>query len=271
MSDENELAPTEAEEMASVMAGYNKARGDEPPAEVKPEPSAVQEETPVVEPVIEPVADLASELKDLKAKVAASHGDPDAIRRMHGEIGNINRTLKALQSTANPVTAPADDEFAAALNDAEKAAVEFPEVVGPIVKALKASLSRQVPVPVQDIEARVSTAIKETRENDAIESLKEEHPDYETVRETPEYKTWLTSKPPEFQHRFNTTWNPAVVARGLSEFKDSLKKREQKQNRLATAVAPQGVPQKASSSTLSDEDALLVGYNSGPKRRIFKR
>lgn len=271
MSDENELAQTEAEELASVMAGYNQARGDEPPAEVKPEPAAVQ---PAVEQVTEkeepavPVVDLAAELKDLKAKVAASQGAPDAIRRMHGEIGNINRTLKAL--TVKP-EAPVNDEFTAAMIDAEAAATEFPEVLAPVLKALKASASRQAPVSSEDIEARVSTAIKATRENDAIESLKEEHPDYETVRETPEYQTWLSSKPPEFQHRFTTTWNPAVVAKGLSEFKDSLKKREQKTNRLATAVTPQGVPQQASSSTLSDEDALMLGYKSGPKRRIFKR
>lgn len=212
---------------------------------------------------------LAEELKALKAKVASASSDPDAVRKLNGEIGNINRTLKAMQSTsAKTDEAPADDELAAALRNAEAAAEEYPEVVGPLVKALKASIARQPAAQAQpeDLAERVTAAVSKARETDAIEALKEEHPDFETVRDTPEYKTWLTSKPPEFQQKFLNTWNPAVVARGLTDFKDSLKKREQKQTRLATAVAPQGVPQKAGPSTLPDEAGFSVGYNKGRKR-----
>lgn len=274
-------APTEAEELASAQAGYGrKTRGDEPPVNepaaqpAAEEPAAEQPagspaaELPAAEP--EPkVADLAAELKALKEKVAATTSDPEAVRKLHGEIGNINRTLKALQSTSTkPDEAPADDELAAALASAEAAAEEYPEVVGPLVKALKASIARQPAAQAkpEDLAERVTAAVSKARETDAIEALKEEHPDFETVRDTPEYKTWLASKPPEFQQKFLTTWNPAVVARGLTEFKDSLKKQVQKTNRLATAVAPQGVPQKAGPSTLPDEAGFSVGYNKGRKR-----
>ena len=256
----DEVVQTESQQLESANAGYNKARGDMPPVEVAPIETAKVEEPAVVEPTV----DLAQELAALKAKVATSSGDSITVRKLHGEIGNINRTLKAL--TAKP-EAPVNDEFTAAMIDAEAAATEFPEVLAPVLKALKASASRQAPVSSEEIEARVSTAIKATRENDAIESLKEEHPDYETVRETPEYNTWLTSKPPEFQHRFTTTWNPAVVAKGLTEFKDWSKAKERKQNRLETAVAPQGVPVKPTSSTLSDDAGYAAGYYKGNKRR----
>lgn len=276
---EQPVVQTEAEELASVQAGYNKARGIEPPAEESPattqddpaetdqvQAGASAEELPAApEPT---VTSLADELKALKARVAATNSDPDAVRRMHGEIGNINRTLKALQSPAKAEAAPADDELAAALKSAEAAAEEYPEVVGPLVKALKASIARQPAVQAQpeDIDERVTTAVSRIRETDAREALMEEHPDFMTVRETPEYKTWLASKTPEFQERFLNTWNPAVVAKGLTEFKDSLKKREQKQTRLAAAVTPQGVPQKAGQSTLPDDAGFSVGYNKGRKR-----
>lgn len=279
---EQPAEPTEAEQLASAQAGYGrKTRGDEPPVE-EPAGQPAAEEQAVEQPAEAPaddtpapeseqtVATLAEELKALKAKVASTNSDPDAVRKLHGEIGNINRTLKALQTASEtPDEAPADDELAAALANAEAAAEEYPEVVGPLVKVLKASMARQQqakPAVPEDLDERVATAVSKQRETDAIEALKEEHPDFMTVRDTPEYKTWIASKPPEFQTRFNTTWNPAVVARGLTEFKDSLKKREQKQTRLATAVTPQGVPQKAGPSTLPDEAGFAVGYNKGRKR-----
>ena len=284
---EQPVVQTEAEQLAAVMAGYNKARGDEPPAEEpaavvtqdaaveteQVETAATAEELPAADP--EPtVTSLADELKALKAKVAASsNSDPEAVRKLHGEIGNITRMLKALQNPPKGEEAPTDDELVAVMKAAEANAEEYPEIVGPLVKALKVAIARQPAAQFkpEDIDERVTTAVSRARETDAREMLAEEHPDFETVRATPEYKAWLASKPPEFQQRFENTWNPAVVARGLTEFKDSLKKREQKQTRLAAAVTPQGVPQKAGPSAISDEEALLIGYQSGPKRRILKR
>lgn len=282
---EQPVVQTEAEELASAQAGYGKkARSDELPADDQTsqtqdaaaetqtgDAAATAAEQPVVtEPT---VTSLADELKALKDKVAASsNSDPEAVRKLHGEIGNINRTLKAhesrLQNTPKGEEAPASDELAAALASAEAAAEEYPEVVGPLVKALKASIARQPAAQFkpEDIDERVTTAVSRIRETDAREALMEEHPDFEQVRETPEYKTWLASKPPEFQTRFNTTWNPAVVARALTEFKDSLKTREKKQSRLAAAVTPQGVPQRAGPSTLPDDAGFSVGYNKGRKR-----
>lgn len=278
---EQPVVQTEAEELASAQAGYGKkARSDELPAD--DQASQAQDaaaETPTGDAAAtaaelpatpEPtVASLADELKALKEKVAASsNSDPEAVRKLHGEIGNINRTIKALQNPPKGEEAPANDELAAALASAEAAAEEYPEVVGPLVKALKASIARQPATQFkpEDIDERVTTAVSRIRETDAREALMEEHPDFEQVRETPEYKTWLASKPPEFQERFNTTWNPAVVARALTEFKDSLKTREKKQSRLAAAVTPQGVPQRAGPSTLPDDAGFSVGYNKGRKR-----
>ena len=264
MTDEIEVVQTDAEALESALAGYSpKTRAE--PAPVVDVPQAV--ETPIeATPVEDPVSHLADELQALKARIHDTTEDKQTIRRLDGEVGNINRQLQQL--TAKPTAS--DEEWTATLKEAEGVAAEFPELAGPLLKAIKG-----IPRQSVDIDAKVQTEVSKVRqefvklrEDDAIEALREEHPDYATVRETPEYKTWLNSKTPEFQERFNTTWNPAVVARGLTEFKDSLKVRARKQDRLAAAVSPQGVPQKAESSILSDEEGLNVGYYQKGRKRL---
>jgi hypothetical protein len=267
----------EAEALAQMMAGYSRkeARADEAPADVVTPPSDTPE---AVEPVItdrstnEPQAELslADQLAALKAQVhaMAGQGEPEAVRKLHGEIGNINRTLKQIQD-AQPKPEPVKDELTQALEDAEKIAGDFPEIAGPLVKAMKA-LKEKSGQPQSfepaDIESRVLTLTEQKLQQQAIEQLAEEHPDYETVRDTPEFKSWEASKTPEFQKRLRETWNPAVVSKALTEFKDSLKAKATKQKRLEAAVVTPGTSGQAKPSTLSDEEALWAGYHKGPKR-----
>jgi len=278
MSLEQEVQ-TEAEELASMMAGYNKARGDEPPVEVAQEPSTEQTEQQPEQadqpaeapPAIEEqpklkVEDLAEELKALKAKVSSSAGEPDAIRKMHGEIGNINRTLKQLQTPA----APDSNELSAALKDAEAVAEEYPELAGPLVKALKAAIAadkpRAQPVDTVDFGEKIAQAVTERKRADDIEALKDAHPDFQEIYASQEFKTWLSTKPAAYQEKLNSTWNPAIASKGLDEFKESRKAQERKQNRLAAAVAPQGMQQRAQPSTLPDEAGYAAGYSKHRKR-----
>lgn len=257
----------EAEALASALAGYNskgqQARGETPPAE--PEQVAQEADPEPSQPT--DAERLSDELAALKSQVSAlkDSADPDSVRRMHGEIGNINRTLKQLQSTGGTPSSP---ELDAILSEAEAAANEFPELAAPLMKAIKA-LANTRPAPaaqVEDFDERVSASVQKLRERDAIEALSEEHPDWTEVRSKPEFSEWLSTKTPEYQDRFNNTWNPAVVSRGLTEFKESLKAQERKQNRLKAAVTPTGVPAPASPSTIPDEQGAFIGYNKGPKR-----
>lgn len=263
MADELEQV-TEEQELSELMAGYDSTRSDTLPEDDEPteEVSDTYEEP---EPVPEiTVSDLSAELKALKEKVASSHGDADSVRKLHGEIGNINRTILEMQK---PPPAPVEDTDAAELDALIE---EYPDLVGPLVKTLRATQAQlaQLRNPSDDIDQRVSQKIADARQNEARETLAIEHPDYESLPGTPEYENWLSSKAPEFQEKFRTTWNPAVVSRGLTEFKESLRQRESKQERLANAITPKGVSRKAGASTLSDEDALWAGYNSGHKRQI---
>lgn len=255
---EQDEVQTEANELADAMAGYN-ARGGEPPA-VEPETSAPEQ--PAVEdaPANDDVKQELSpkeELEALKAEVKAikSTEHPDVVRKLYGEIGNLNR--KILELTPKP--APVVDETAAAIEEFENTANHnYPDLV-PMAKVMK-QLAANKPAPMPDVDAIVTQRVNETRQRDAIEALAEEHPDYETVRDTSEFKQWLGSKPAEYQSKLQTTWNPAVVSKGLSEFKSAMAEKHKKQARLETAVTLQGVPKQGGASTLPDDEGFNVGY-----------
>ena len=262
MSEATEQVQTDAEALASMMAGYN-ARGAEPapPAE-EPETSAPEEIAPA-EDDVQAEPSVADKLEALKAEVKAmkESGDPDAVRKLHGEIGNINRTIKQMQAPA-PAEAPATDDLAEALAAADQMAADFPELGAPMARMLKSIAAKQThSAPEINIDSVVSSKVQELRMKDAIEALAEEHPDFDTVRETPEFKTWIASKTPEYQTRLTTTWNPAVVAKGLTEFKEAIAVKQKKQARLAAAVTPQGVPQSPGPSTIPDDQGFANGYN----------
>jgi hypothetical protein len=263
MTYELEQAPAD-QELTELMAGYEPTRSDELPEDEYSEVITVTNEEPEQTHEIT-VSDLSAELKALKEKVAASHEDAGTVRKLHGEIGNINRTLLEMK---NPPPAPVEDTDAAELDALIE---EYPDLVGPLVKTLRATQAQLANLqhrPTDDIDQRVSQTIASIRQEDAAETLAMEHPDYRSLPGTPEYEGWLSNKTPEFQERFRNTWNPAVVSRGLTEFKESLKKRESKQERLSSAITPKGVSRKVGESTLSDEEAVWAGYNSGHKRQI---
>lgn len=300
-------AAAEAEALAAAMAGYKaraQAPADEqpaaPPAPVEqpgdegdantsadtaptdppqqPEVPNLLDDEPDSATAPEPtLAQALADLRELKAAVKSSSGDSDAIRKLHGEIGAITRMLHQLGNSQPPQapnanTAPVDDEVTAAIGKAKKVAEDFPEIGGPLVEALEATAKRAgQPMSAEEISALVNTeaqrAAEQTRITLAQEALAEEHPDWDAVPKTPAFQKWLAAQPEDYREKLKTTWNPAVVSKGLTEFKAELvrqqKAREQKQQRLAGAVVPpRGDTSKSNPSTIPDEDGFAIGYNS---------
>ena len=137
-----------------------------------------------------------------------------------------------------------------------------------MVRALKALAARPTAAPAapaEDIDGRIAAGVKKITQENAIEQLAEDHPDFQTVRDTTEFKTWLAAKTPEFQNRFKTTWNPAVVSKALTEYKTAQAAveaaKQKKQGRLEAALTPRGVPQTNGPSTIPDEEGAFNGYN----------
>lgn len=294
--EQPELSDSEQQELAEMMAGYE-ARGDNtPPASTQ---SAASEEASQQENAgstqdghtgqegnqsddqIEagtPATDLVAKLEELKAEVRAnaSQHSPDSVRKLYGEIGNINRTLQSLQD-AMPKPAPVKDSLTAAMEDADRLAEEYPELAGPLVNAMKEVAKTK---PVQEAPATVDPDLIQQQVNQrlraqAVESLEYEHPDFAQVIDSPEFSKWVDSKPADMQARIRNTENPTLAARFLTEFKDSQRQQQQvqqkKTNRLEQAITPRGAPQPPAKSKLTEDEEIMAGYLRGAPRPIHKR
>ena len=264
--------------LADLWAGYKgKSRdtmspdGKESAKEVtksQPEAKDSSEQKLVEEKSNTEVADLADELKALKLRVAASSGDPDLVRRMHGEIGNINRTLKQMKERNQAAKVPVDDDLTTAIKAAEEAEKEFPEITGPLVKAIKALSAAQ---KTKEVAAEPSN---DDSQNNAEQDqhliltkmLSDVHPGFKDIVDSDAYQTWLSSKPQDYQTLISNTWNPVVAANALTEFKDSQKIKQKKQERLEASVVTRGVEQAPIKSVIPDEEGLWRGYNKSYKR-----
>lgn len=286
----------EAQAIAEAQAGYDgKARAQAPAAEVVEVKSAEQpladstqaasDEDPdepdlSAEPATPSAADAVTrQLEDLKAQVrelASNNADAATVRQMHGEIGNINRTLKQLKALEKD-DAPAVDDMAAAIQKAEEIASEFPEIAGPLVTAIKA-LQARLPSPAaateqDDTQTEAAPAVdpaeaaRQVKAKVAIESLDEVHPDRHQIKETREFKDWFAAKPPEYQSKVKTSWNAAVVAQCFTDYKATVAARKRKQERLDAAATPQGLP-RSTPSTISDDEAARIGYERARGKRL---
>jgi hypothetical protein len=285
VNESEDRQQVDADAMAEMMAGYNKVRSNRlHPTEEATPPVAqtVAEEVPAdvvtPDPKEEPddevpqAPTLEERLAAFKEEVRQLAGDPTAVRKLHGEIGDINRRLKEVEQKPKVESAPVKDELTAALEEAERLESEFPEIAGTLVKEIKVVANqRQDKTDSQAVNSeQIAATIAKQREKDAQDALYDEHPDFQTVRETPEFKAWFAAKPRDYQERVENTWNPIVVSRSLSEFKETLAKKQKKQDRLAAAVTPQSVPAPAKPSTIPDEDGLMIGYNK-VKNKMFNR
>lgn len=244
---------------------------DEPGLEAEPEKS----EPSAQEAIGAQLDDLKAQIRELKANGV----DASTVHRLFGEIGGITRVVKQLQAKA----APSESELAGAIKAAEKTAEEYPEIGGPMVAALKA-LAAQIPQKTEPAEPEPSAAPAPTatqapaaappadpytpEQKAAIKFLNDLHPDRLTVNTSPEFKSWLSAKPADFQQRFTTSWDFAFIAKGYSEFKAAQATKRKKTERLEAAVTPQGSAAAPQPTTLTPEAQARVGYERYRSKRL---
>lgn len=253
---------------ADMSAGFNKVRGITPDEPAKAEPvQAAVEETPPAE-VEEPEKPQPPTQDQLRAELEQFRGQTAAeTQKLHGKIGELNRTLQAFQAAPTPANSQAHK---AAL---EKLTAEYPELaetLGPLFGGASVPtevIQQIVQEQVGQIKAETTQTITQLR---AEISLAKAHPDYEEVAQTPEYAKWLASKPADYQKAFNTSWDPKFISTGLTEFKTwkstVYAKEQQRQARLEGAVTPTGVPNR-SQAKLPDSAGLSAGFNRVRKAR----
>lgn len=273
--------PVETPDVAASPAAQPLADSTSTPESLGPGDEANLEADPADLAAPDPISQFSEQLAAMRAQMQElkDQGVPATeMRKLHGEIGNINRSLQQLQAAkaAAPAEDPASDELAAALAQADEVAKEFPEIAGPLVKALKAFQAKAAAAPVQAPQPELETAPEQIpeaptvdvdqlrqreRQQAAIDAIDELHPDRHRINATPEFKAWFASKTPEYQQKVTSTWNPAVLSNCYSEFKASLKARQRRQERLDAAAVPQGTGGGGGPTALPDEQGAWVGYN----------
>jgi len=223
---------------------------DDKPTET---PAAVEEEEVVTQPAEEEKVEppkVRQVTEDEWAEVTAKAKELDEVRseqrktadKVFGKIGDVERVLKDLQSkTPQGLTVDVTDDIVADLK------AEFPEIGEGVLKALR-NFAGKVPgtaaVATVDAEAVTRAVVAETHRLQA-EALSEEFPEWKqiTAPGDTEYRKWLTTQPPEYQERLNTTGSATVVARSIRQFQE------------AAAVAAKAKAETDAKAKASDEAA----------------
>lgn len=278
-------------EFAAGFDGTEVVKDDAAPAEaVVVEEPVVAEVPTVVES--KPLTTTDQQFLDLVKKAQSIDEVNVLLAKMrdhtNGRIGSIEHTLKSIQeSTASgsPIEVT-DEDFAELLKDLPDIAPNVIAGVKRVMGKVKGRASVVVETPEQ-FEARVNTvadqrialALKKQSEKLAMDTLTKQHADWNTVigpkDSQTEFRTWLSTQPHTYAETFLDSWDPAVVAEGLSKFKASKVKAEPpkpsgkaetaaaRAQRLLEAVPARGgsaAPAKAGKKT--DEEEFEEGFKS---------
>lgn len=290
--------------LAEALAGYNARGAATAPPAAEPDTTAAQPEVsadaqPVTNPAdaagdppAAPASATPSALEERLAafkeeiRASASQYTPEEVRKLHGQIGEMNRKLQQMEKTKAdiPTPPPAPSPLDAAIAEAELAAEGFPEVAGPLVAALKLATQQKPagpatpPLTQADIDARADARAQElfdqrqaAAREEAIAVLRTDHPDFQTVADSPEFDAWILTRPAELRSVIRNTENPVLAARFMSEFKSTQQAKQKKMDRLEGAITPTGTPSSAAPSQPTDMELALAGYNKGNPRPIKQR
>jgi hypothetical protein len=305
---QTDLAQDAAEESAAFDASFEEeARGDEPPA-TEPEKSTEEEsgETAESTEIAEAQADESTEeqppivfagmteaqLTATLAKIPALEQTSQAeMRKLHGKLGEFNRTLQELQkSGTNRTSVKVAKEQLKRLNE------EFPEIAEMLAEDLSGFDLSGSGVTESDISPKVEklvadgiTAVTTNLERDMkVSLLKIQHGEnfqsllYEQEQVTedgvikirpkkdengnliqqPDFAVWLQTQPEAERTKIEDTWDPVYLSGKLTEFKDWRNKKQQRsqnrQGRLRNAISPNTSGAPARTGPPTEED----GFNS---------
>jgi hypothetical protein len=271
---------------SALQAGFNEARGEEPPAEA---PAEEKDKTAVTTDVSddkgtakEPVASTTSttapapaedlkfspELKALIEKVPGLETRiSEEIRKVYGKVGELQGLLKQPR------------KFAGSL---KRLKAEFPEIAemleqdltdadAPVAEATADAKGKDAkPGEAVDIEKIVETAIAKTRDVTSKELLTYLHPTWEQDCNTPEFGEFVKSLPEAEQAKYLTSSNAVVAAECFTKFngwktakaeaaKKSQKSGSRKQERLEAAITPSG-DGKPPTTAIDDQAAFEQGF-----------
>jgi len=267
---------------ATETPNKGQGEGDKPNGEVV-QPNQVAAPIPVA--AVPELAKISQQQFDELVKKAT---EIDAVKAdyqkrfdtLAGTIGNLKQRLESLQSSATPGQAVSvtEADFEELVNEG------FPDLAQWSAAALNRVLGRLKPGGAQgssigqeqvaeifnqqfgsQSESLMKAITEKVTDQLATQSLTEQHEDYVSVLNSPEFKAWSeANKIGEKKDRagvpFAESVNANFVGKILSDFKASQKQAATRQSRLAAAVPPRGAGGHASGP--NDEDEFDAGFNS---------
>lgn len=257
---EQEVATNEPDTSAADFeAGFAEASGEEPvvseePVKEEAKAEPVQEAPPGPTPE-ELIAQAKAELYQEIARVR----DTSA-----GRIGEVNQRVQQLlsqQQSTGQSGAKLTKENLKRLN-AEFG--EMAEMLAEDLSDLGIGGAPAIDTAVIDrmVEERVSAASEAMAMKLEMFKLSTVHSDWDEVVKKQEFRSWLASKPLDYQDRINASWDAREIAGALSSFKDETQKvqqqAQQRKTRLEAAITPTKATQSA--PTVSEADEFAAGF-----------
>lgn len=196
-----------------------------------------------------------------------------------GKMGGLERMLRQFQEQT-----PAGQPVEITEDDLAEMREEFPEMVGPQMKALQRIVGKMrgtgAPLDEGRLQQAVNPLLDKVAPNlvarakleIAEETLDETHPGWEKVVGVPEngkmpdndFHRWLATQPEDYRKRVLNSYSPVVIGRSIdkfNEYKESLKKKTDagRRDRFEQAVTPKG---DGGHEPPPDDDAAFdEGYN----------
>lgn len=254
------------EDDAAFDAGFAEARGEELPTQPEPEKRAeestapVEAEQPAQEPVVEEplyAGMTESQLKAALAKVGEVDEVKQQVRQAFGKLGELNQKLMAAQ-TATAKLSP---------GQLKRMTEEFPEIAKILEEDLSSlSIGGQQTFDPSPLQSEFKTQLEKIKAEQEVKLLTMAHRDWREATSSDDFKVWAQTLPQDERQKLNDSWDALYLSDKITEFKSWKEKaqtstQQQKQNRLAAAVTPTGVP-KATPTTINDDDAFMAGFRS---------
>ncbi len=273
------------QEDASLEAGFNRTRGEEPPVEIPPPEPATTEAAPekateastdqqtaapeaqAEEPMIGSFKE--SEFKALMAKAqrvdeleAQINGNQS---KVFGKFGEVQRLINEMKAT------PPGQPVKLAGAKLKRLADTFPELAEALAEDLS-ELSLESPAQSTfdstELEQRFALQVEEIKRENEKKLLSMKHRGWKETVKSQDFTLWKGTLPAEERQQLDNSWDAEYISDKLDSFNEwksrpSTKQRNDK--RLEAAVTPTGTPNTAP-GLIPDIAGLNAGFNKIRKK-----
>lgn len=240
---------------AAFEAGFNEAKGIEPPPapEPEPEPAPKQVIAGMTEEQVKALLEKAAEVDKLREQQA----------KVFGSLGSLKQSIDALRNQPKPTAT----QVQITKDKLSRLGQMFPEMAEMLAEDLNGVLTGGAAAAVdtskfeQEFEQKLQTKLEATQQQFEAKVLTLMHPDWKQIVAADEFGKWKQSLAPEVMAELDSSWDAEFIGSKIAEFKDWKSKtatsQQQKRSRLEQAITPRGTPNPPA---MTDDDAFIRGF-----------